>query len=633
MNFYKNLDRLLLSLIICLFFTCNTISQELMPSDYVIGEIDYLDYYVSPTGNDDNNGRSLNSAFRSLTQAYNSIPKDTSLSEAIRINIASGAYPENRLPNFWENIIGNVNHPVLIRAISGPNTVTLQGDINALNLRYVYFQDLNIVPAPAGDAFHCEACNHILLKRMTLNGGATDGSGAHETLKVNQSKYFYIEDSDISGADDNAIDFVAVQYGHVIRTVIHRAHDWCFYAKGGSAQMTIAGNLIYNCGTGGFTAGQGTGFEFMESPWLHYEAYDIKFVNNIIKNTEGAGIGVNGGYNVLLAHNTLYRVGSRSHLIEVYRGRRGCDGNGERCSSLASAGGWGGNVAEEQVIPNKNIFIYNNIAYNPSDYTVGTQHFDIHPPQSSVGGFSNISFPAKADENLQIKGNLIWSGTSEQALGIEDSDACTNSNLTCNEAQLRADNTINSTEPEFSNVNENDFRPAINSNILTVTGFSISNFAGSDQPNNPAVPAGNLINLVSKDRGSSNRSSTVVGAYLSINSALGSIGPEGDGETNNPGNSSPVISSVTGQIKKIANNTKKVSVLIRTQASDPDGDLSSVKARIQSTRGGPVKVISLRGSGLYTGKTQMKKAKKYNINITAVDQNNNSTESTGRTRR
>ena len=60
----------------------------------------------------------------------------------------------------------------------------------------------------------------------------------------------------------------------------------------------------------------------MSAPWLHSEAYDMSFTNNIVYDTEGAGIGVNGGFNILMANNTLYRVGSRSHVIEVGFGSR-----------------------------------------------------------------------------------------------------------------------------------------------------------------------------------------------------------------------------------------------------------------------------------------------------------------------
>ena len=118
-----------------------------------------------------------------------------------------------------------------------------------------------------GDAFHCEMCDHILLRDSELSGG----TGAHETVKINQSQFVYIEGSDIHGADDDAIDFVAVQYGHVSGNRIHDARDWCMYAKGGSAYLTFSGNEVFDCGTGGITAGQGTGFEFMTAPWLNYE--------------------------------------------------------------------------------------------------------------------------------------------------------------------------------------------------------------------------------------------------------------------------------------------------------------------------------------------------------------------------
>lgn len=43
----------------------------------------------------------------------------------------------------------------------------------------------------------------------------------HETVKINQSTNIVIENSVISGADDNVIDFVAVQGGRVVGSQIH----------------------------------------------------------------------------------------------------------------------------------------------------------------------------------------------------------------------------------------------------------------------------------------------------------------------------------------------------------------------------------------------------------------------------
>ena len=76
---------------------------------------------------------------------------------------------------------------------------------------------------------HFAYSDYIWLSKISATGSRT---GVQETIKVNQVKGMYIEDSNITGANDNAIDFVAVQYGHICRNKIWNA-DWCVYAKGG----------------------------------------------------------------------------------------------------------------------------------------------------------------------------------------------------------------------------------------------------------------------------------------------------------------------------------------------------------------------------------------------------------------
>lgn len=221
-----------------------------------------------------------------------------------------------------------------------------------------------------GDLVHFADSDYIHLIRVKLEGLPGD-AGNHETLKVrcatglqrrptrpacwqlvdadaacapaaahitqvNQVQGMYVEDCDISGAGDNAIDFVAVQYGHICRTRIHKA-NWCVYAKGGSAYLLMDSNDVFDCGESGLSIGQGTGFEYMTPPWLNYEGYGIQVrgqcgaavcmqwalrarsrdccdrvgvlqvTNNVIRNVWGAGLGVAGGYNVLVAHNSMFR--------------------------------------------------------------------------------------------------------------------------------------------------------------------------------------------------------------------------------------------------------------------------------------------------------------------------------------
>ena len=492
----------------------NVHSQELSYPSYSIGNPSFLDLWVDPaSGSDSNSGSSRTSAYKSLTKAWQAIPQGATLTQAYRINILPGSIPESNIPNYWEDRQGTSAYPIIIQAANGAGTVTLQGDINAYGIQYLYLLNISIVPDPAGDTFHCELCNHILLRGMTFNGG---NRVAQETIKINQSQYIYIEDSDISGASDNAIDFVAVQYGHVVRNRIHNAEDWCMYVKGGSAQILVESNTIYSCGTGGFTAGQGTGFEFMTSPWLHYEAYDIKFVNNIIYNTEGAGFGVNGGYNILLAHNNLYKVGRRSHAMEVVYGYRSCDGNSAQCAANISAGGWGTSTTgtEGEPIPNKNVYIYNNALYNPVGFESTSSHFAIYGPRVPNAG-TNLSNPVKTDVNLVIKGNVLWNGGGSLPLGIEDSgEGCQSSNTTCNMSQLASDNYLNTQAPHYIDPDNGDFRASTDSPLLSLSPADIPAFSGGDRQPTPLASEGVLLNSVNRDYSGTSRSGrSKIGAY------------------------------------------------------------------------------------------------------------------------
>lgn len=478
----------------------DALSRVLTTSYYDTGSPLYTDIWVDPaSGDDSHNTGSAASPFKTLARAWQSIPNTNPLTHAIRINLQPGTYTTAMIPNYWENKYGTYSAPILIRGNGTTRQQVLLTDtVNMYNVHYVYFDNLKI--ALSGDAFHCELCDHILLRNLILSGGTQQ---AQETIKINQSKYVYIEKSDVSGAWDNAIDFVAVQYGHILSNQLHNAGDWCAYVKGGSAYLRVEANTIYDCGTGGFTAGQGTGFQFMVAPWIQYEAYDIKVVNNIIHDTAGAGLGVNGGYDILMAYNTLYRVGSRSHVLEVVFGGRSCDGNTgdpgrERCQQYLTAGGWGTTAVDDGSnyirIPNKNVYIYNNVIYNPAGFQSQWQHLAIYGPFSNPAA-SGVPDPARTDASLKIRGNLIWNGDASMPLGIEGGDACTNANTTCNEAQLRADNSVNSLQPRYVSPALSNYRP-VGAWVTGAPTYPIPNFPTWEIA---GVPAGTIANSIAVD--------------------------------------------------------------------------------------------------------------------------------------
>lgn len=600
--------RIFLFLVLSLAITSLSHAQNLSDLRYDIGSPTVTDYYIDPTsGRDTNTGRSQSSAFKTLTHAWNVIPQNHTLTTGYRINILPGTLPESALPNYLENRYGTFQAPIIIRALNGRGTVILGGDLNVFDTRYLYLLDLLIQPSPAGDAFHCEKCSYILIRNNELSGG---NRAAHETVKVNQSDHIYIEDSNIHGADDNAIDFVAVQYGHVARNRIHDAQDWCEYAKGGSAYLRIEGNEIYDCGTGGFTAGQGTGLEFMTSPWIHYEAYDLKIINNIIHDTEGAGLGVNGGYNILMAHNTLYRIGSRSHTIEIVFGARSCDGNSSKCQSYLDLGGWGtaqtgGDVSAN--IGNQNVFIYNNLIYNPSTFSGAGQHFAIYGPQTPLSG-SNVPGPVTADTNLQVKGNVIFNKPGSAGLGLDGSSGCQPSNPTCNDSQITAENTINTVEPQLINTSINDFRPTGASNILSAPTVLIPPFPGGDRISPPLADEGMLDNTFTRDRSEATRSNpAVAGAYASADSSITPPGGDQNSDTDAP----PSITKAKCSPQRVSLNR---TIACEVKATDDKG---IARVTIESNTG---KIFRIKKSGRsFKGTIHFRKKGRYLLTARVTD--------------
>ncbi len=408
--------------------------------------------YVSTTGDDANDGLTPETSFRTITQAWNQIPMGMELTHGYSIIIAPGIYTAEETPNYWESRYGTEQAPIKIRAETFRDTVFFP-PINAFDVRYISFIDLNI-EIDEFDPFHCERCDHLTLIGMKIRGADPETYATQEAVKINQSQYVHIAQSDISGAWDNAIDLVAVQYAEIVSNRIHNAGDWCAYAKGGSAYIRVESNDIYDCGTGGFTAGQGTGFQFMTPPWIQYEAYAIEVIDNYIYDIRGAGIGVQGGYQVLIAGNTFVRVGERSHLLEVVYGSRSCDGSPSsddpirvNCVAFNAQGGWGNDAdassGENYVrIPNKHVYIYNNVFYNPPGYQSSYQHMTIFAPFDGDEQSNSNLGTVVADEDLRIVNNVFVNGDDSMSLGVLDdhNTGCPLKNATCNTSQLFAEN-------------------------------------------------------------------------------------------------------------------------------------------------------------------------------------------------
>jgi len=397
-----------------------------------------VEIVVSPTGNDAAAGTRA-APLRTLGAAWNRIPRDVTLTKPHTIVLLAGDYAASTMPHYWELRRGTASAPITIRSDGPGRPVTLRGDLNLFEVHHLRVQGLRILPN--GDAVHCERCTFLTLDDVELDGG----TGAWETLKVNQSSDVTVRNSTLRNAGDNVIDFVAVQRATIADNVITGGGDWCAYVKGGSTAITIERNEVSRCGTGGITAGQGTGLEWMVEPWVTYEATDVVIRANHVFDVEGAAFGVNGGRNIVIEDNRAERVGRRSHLLEVTFGGRSCDGNSTRCAALIGRGAWGTSTVGGDVyahIPDRDVVIRNNVIVNPAGYRSQWQHFEISEPRTNTGARVGPS-PARTDDGLVITGNRIVNGDASMPLGIDGTTVCATTNPTCTIAQIYRDNDIN----------------------------------------------------------------------------------------------------------------------------------------------------------------------------------------------
>ncbi|WP_354700141.1 hypothetical protein DSM112329_00404 [Paraconexibacter sp. AEG42_29] len=419
---------------------------------YAIGTVDVADIWVDPVSGSDGASGDSTHPVRRLAEAWARIPQGRPLTRGVRIRIRPGTVTAADAPNFWEDRQGTARHPVIVQAESGPDSVVLPS-INAKGLSYIYFLRVRI--DSRFDPLHCEACDHLLLRDSVVRGRAPASGDVQEALKVNQSTNVFVESSAISGASDNALDFVAVQGGHLLGNTIGDAGDWCGYVKGGSAGLLVARNVFTGCGTGGFTAGQGTGFQFMTAPFIHHEASGVAIVNNLVTDVEGAGIGVNGGLRILVAHNTVSNAGRRGHALEAAYGLRSCDGQpGEPdragCQANLDAGGWGTTRVDDGTnavrIPNRHVWFLNNIVLDRG--TGADEHVHVDGPFSGTAQAGSGLGAVRADEDLRFAGNVLFYGPADLPSGAPD------------DAAFRAANTVNTTAPQLVDPAAGDLRPA-----------------------------------------------------------------------------------------------------------------------------------------------------------------------------
>jgi hypothetical protein len=493
------------------YYRLRRVEQTALPAPgrvaFEIGAPTWSDVFVDPVnGNDENTGLTRTNALATIERAFLNLPEGFQ-DRAVRIRLMPGAHPGARVTN--RN--GAPEYPILIEPAQ-PGQATIRGaagdgpgGLHFSLCNHVYLQNLMIEAATA-EAVRFEDSTHCLVRSCRLVGAAGTNAGAIATTVGCQHQYF--EDCQFNGRPTAALEVVATQWGHVVRSRIEISDGAAVVLRAGSANWLFDGDEL----TRGIRIGPGSDLGEMTLPWLHYEAYHVKVMNTLVRNTADTAFEVAGGYNVLFAHNTVMRDPGPEPALRFGLGARACDGTND-CATLAVAGAWGLAGPSTNLVPNRNVWVLNNLIFTANGGAGAGPLLNVTPP-ATVPTNSNVLSPSRADDNLVLRGNVFWTGSPSTPLGIESADSgCQEGS--CTAEQIRSENFIETLEPRFAVLSSIGFRPLAGSDFAAQCGVTLPDFDNAGAPRRPVVPSGNLRNVVIRDfTGRGRPLNSVPGAWM-----------------------------------------------------------------------------------------------------------------------
>jgi Right handed beta helix region len=292
------------------------------------------DWYVSTTGNNTTGNGSLASPYRTLTHVLAPANAIVSAGDTVNLIAPSGNNVFNecnvrlRVRLTLQSAPGSAAH---IRCdIAVANSVTVQIDPGASGS---VIRNLEI----SGGFFY-----GIFLQTDWFQGGPNTDTGASnvviEDVKVHstgrdcikitpKSNNVTIRRAEIynSGVRDNSnaegIDNVNGDGMLVEDSHIHDTATTGVYFKGGARNVIVQRNRIENAGSAGILIGFDTSPEFFDlvaNP-NYYEAIGGIVRNNVVRNTQLAGIGMYASNNSVVANNTIVNAALSAHAA-IYFG-------------------------------------------------------------------------------------------------------------------------------------------------------------------------------------------------------------------------------------------------------------------------------------------------------------------------
>jgi len=276
--------------------------------------------FIATNGNDNNPG--------TISQPLATLHKAVEIAAAgDTIDFRAGSYNQSLYWDFGAN--GSAGNYITIQAYDGDLTATMYNTEETLSLYgRNYIKVIGMEFRTGSNIVHVHGnASHIDIQRCYIH----DGGNEADCVKANQATYVNVEDCEIKapgiryqGGWQECIDFLDVDYGTMKRNYCHDFGNMAWYAKGGSQNVVIEGNIASGQVSPDWDPAVGFGgqtdTEYMNG--ATYQSYNLVMRNNIIRSAPGGAIGTYDCYHGYFYNNLIYNAGGGAN--EIVQQRTSC---------------------------------------------------------------------------------------------------------------------------------------------------------------------------------------------------------------------------------------------------------------------------------------------------------------------
>ena len=270
--------------------------------------------YVAVTGHDDTGNGNPGNPYASLERAA----QDVVPGAAIRLH--TGTYAGG---TYLENLEGTAAAPIWIGGVEGETRPVIEGGgegIHLVRARYVIVHNLEVRNTDdnginsddGGDYANAEAAQYQIFRNLYIHD--VGGSGNQDCLKLSGVNDYFVLDSEFAfcggGGSGSGIDHVGCHQGLIAGNFLHNMNlsANAIQVKGGSEDILIYANDMWNCGERALNIGGSTDFAYFRPPLSttqpNYEARNIRVIANVFEGSV-TPLAFVGAVDSLAANNTL----------------------------------------------------------------------------------------------------------------------------------------------------------------------------------------------------------------------------------------------------------------------------------------------------------------------------------------